>query len=415
MQKKVSWKYLIFIFLLYTFLFNEPLSSVIPAFGYEDELLAVAAVPIWIAVAAKKKKIPKNPGEAPFVLGFLLCSLLGSIVFNYQPFLKVALPDMLLCTKFWLCIYTGRAVINNLNIRRYAGNLYFHIRIVTWFYFLLSIINLATGIFPFFDYRYGLGSNSLFYSHPTVLAGCCSLLMVMLFAIRPYIKGWAFYFALLSVTMFTTLRTKAIADTLVFILVYYLIKKKKQKFTLKSLLPLVPAVALIGWSQVEFYFIRLGEKSARAQLLIKSIQIARDHFPLGAGFGTYGSHYSAIYYSPLYYKYGLSAIYGLSEKMYSFICDSFWPMILGQAGFFGMVFYCLALVKLLQRLKRIRDKNLDLFISAMAAMSYLLIDSAASTAFAHPLSMPFALWLGILTAEAGRTDMREETLMENPG
>ena len=178
------------------------------------------------------------------------------------------------------------------------------------------------------------------------------------------------------------------------------------------MLPFIPVIIFIGWSQVEYYFVSLGARSARAQLLINSFQIAKDHFPVGAGFGTYGSYYSAIYYSPLYYKYGLNTIYGLSKELYSFICDSFWPMILGQAGFIGTILYALAVFKLFKRLTQIKKNNVFFYVSAIGAMSYLLVESVAATAFVHPLSMPLAMWIGILISNANRIESNKENVMK---
>ena len=412
MQHKVSRKYLLFIFLFYTLLFNEPLTKAISIFGYEDELLAVFAIPLWVLSLVKKKRSEVKTGATPFVIGFLLCCLAGSVFYKYQPFLQVAMPDLLLCTKFWLCIYSGAILFKNLDIVKYAKNIYFHVKLIIWVYFLLSILNMGTGIFGYFDYRFGFGSNALFYSHPTVLVGSCSFLIVIILALMPYVKRSFFYIALASIAMCTTLRSKAIADALIFVLVYYFITVRKQKFTIKSMLPFVPVVFFIGWSQVEYYFVSLGEGSARAQLLVKSFQIAKDHFPVGAGFGTYGSYYSAVYYSPLYYKYGLNTIYGLSKELYSFICDSFWPMILGQAGFVGTVLYAIAVIKLFQRLTQIKKNNLFFYVSAIGAMSYLLVESVAATAFVHPLSMPLAMWIGILISNANRIEPNKEKMAE---
>lgn len=396
MRHKVSKRYLLFVFIFYTLLFNEPLSGLIPIFGYEDELIAVMSIPIWISNLIKKKTGRKKIGVSLYVGGFFAFSLAGTIVFKYQDFVRAALPDMLLCMKFWFCIYFGKEAFDKFIVGKYAKNIFFHIKLVTWFYAILTVLNYSARLFPFFDYRYGIGSNRLFYSHPTVLISCCSFLIILLLAIKPYIKNPLIYIVLLSGVMCTSLRSKALANVLIFIVIYYSAIIRREKFTAKSILLLIPIIAFVGWSQIEYYFISLGEGSARAQLLYKSVIIAKDHFPLGTGFGTYGSYYSAIYYSPVYYMYGLNTVYGLSKDLYSFICDSFWPMILGQSGFFGMILYGIALYKLFKYIVKLKNVNVYLYVSALGTMCYLLVDSTAATAFVHPLSMPMAIWLGIL-------------------
>ena len=59
-------------------------------------------------------------------------------------------------------------------------------------------------------------------------------------------------------------------------------------------------------SNTILFFSSIIPDSARYQLLTKAFEIARDMFPLGAGFATFGSYYSGVYYSSVYAAYGLS-------------------------------------------------------------------------------------------------------------
>ncbi|HZN54022.1 MAG TPA: hypothetical protein VFB67_01755 [Candidatus Polarisedimenticolaceae bacterium] len=79
--------------------------------------------------------------------------------------------------------------------------------------------------------------------------------------------------------------------------------------------------------------------SARGALYYTSVLIARDHFPLGAGLASFGSHASKLYYSSVYTEYGLSTIYGLSPMDSEYITDTFWPMVLGEGGVFCLAGY----------------------------------------------------------------------------
>ncbi|MDQ3938659.1 MAG: O-antigen ligase family protein, partial [Chloroflexota bacterium] len=76
-------------------------------------------------------------------------------------------------------------------------------------------------------------------------------------------------------------------------------------------------------------------EAARIVLYARSLDIARDYFPLGAGLGRYGSWMSRIEYSPLYAQYGIDHVYGLSPTQPFFITDAFWPQIVGETGFVG--------------------------------------------------------------------------------
>ena len=75
----------------------------------------------------------------------------------------------------------------------------------------------------------------------------------------------------------------------------------------------------------------------RVALYAGSLAVARDEFPLGAGIGRYGSHLSREVYSPVYEQYGLHRVYGLRERRPIAITDTYWPMVLGEAGVAGAV------------------------------------------------------------------------------
>jgi hypothetical protein len=78
---------------------------------------------------------------------------------------------------------------------------------------------------------------------------------------------------------------------------------------------------------------------ARFALHEAAVSIAIDHFPFGTGLASFGSHASRVYYSDVYYRYGLSQIWGLSPDFPEFITDTFWPMIIGEGGVTGFVGY----------------------------------------------------------------------------
>jgi hypothetical protein len=81
----------------------------------------------------------------------------------------------------------------------------------------------------------------------------------------------------------------------------------------------------------------LRDMAPRNALYFGSIAIARDHVPLGAGLGRFGSHMSRESYSPVYAEYGLERIYGLSERYPIAITDTYWPMLLGETGVVGLL------------------------------------------------------------------------------
>ncbi len=90
----------------------------------------------------------------------------------------------------------------------------------------------------------------------------------------------------------------------------------------------------------------------RTALYVGSVAIARDHFPLGAGLGRWGSYMSRRDYSPVYADYGVDLIPGLSRDNPIAIDDTFWPSVLGETGVIGLLAFVTFIGVLLVRLWR---------------------------------------------------------------
>lgn len=404
---------LVFLFFFYLFLLRDFLEQYIGVVKYADEIFALLAVPLFILGLRRDRfqlKLYRLPvGYGRWITLLMVIGVVSSLWFHYQPMTAV-LSDGLLVAKFWLALYTGKHLLQGLDVRKNAGVIFMHIKGVTLLYTILFVLDhLAGGLFPILtdDIRYGLHSTRLFYSRPTIFAGCCIFLIAVLLSIRDWVRGSGKYFVLLLLLISSTLRSKAFGAALAIALIYYFAYKWKRKIGLGTVLLFVPLVIMIGWGQIMYYFFSsIQGDSARYQLLDKSIQIAIDHFPLGAGFATFGSYFSSEYYSPLYGMYGISRVFGLSAGFGAFISDSFWPMILGQFGWLGLICYGAALLALFMRVQAMRRVSRPFYVSGLSILAYLLITSMAEAAFVHPLAIPLAMWLGALfqMSESGKND-----------
>ena len=397
--------YVLFIAFFYFSLLRHPLEEKIPALSCMDELLALCAAPLFTVEIHRNgiHGLMEKGGYGRYILGFLTVSLAGSLVYDYQPFFHVALPDFLLCCKFWLAVYVGKKFAGRFVVSEYAGRIFFHIRTAVWIYLLLIIADhfaalsgSGAGLFsPVI--RYGLRSTHLFYSHPTHFASCCVFLLAVLTAVSAYVRGAGKYMLLLFVILCSTLRSKSLGTAAVCGLAYYLVSIRKEKLRLRTFLAFIPVLLLFGGNQIYYYFFsRIQDDSARYHMLVTSVRIAGDHFPLGAGLGTFASYLSGAVYSPLYKIYGISNVWGLREGETWFVSDAFWPMILGQAGWFGLVFMLLGIRGLFIKIQMLYSVNTAFYPSALFNFLYLLISSAAESAFVHPSAIPLALWIGIL-------------------
>jgi hypothetical protein len=128
---------------------------------------------------------------------------------------------------------------------------------------------------------------------------------------------------------------------------------------------------------------------ARYALYRGAVEIALDNAPFGAGMGRYGSWMSRVEYSPLYTEYGLNRVPGLRQDNSQYATDTFWPMVLGEAGIVGLVGYGAFLLGIglpLWALGRRTTEPLStvFVVGALAALTAGVIESAATPMFTSP-------------------------------
>ena len=208
---------------------------------------------------------------------------------------------------------------------------------------------------------------------------------------------------MLSVMMFCTLRVKSMGAIAAVVLVYLFVLRGLKFKDLKRWMKITFVVFMLFAAtaivyQIVSYYILMGVESARAMLTLAGPFVAWDHFPFGSGWATFGSAFSGQPYSPVYGMYRMAGIWGLTPEDPAFISDTYWPMILGQTGFFGFAGFLLALVVFVKRVLKMRELP-GSYASSLLILAQLLISSTSESALANPLAVPMALWLGVLMAE----------------
>lgn len=151
------------------------------------------------------------------------------------------------------------------------------------------------------------------------------------------------------------------------------------------------------WARtVEEYGSAEPDATARHALYFGSTAIAKERFPLGLGFASFGSWASGRWYSEAYETYGLSRVWGLQPQQPLFITDTFWPMVLGQGGIVSLAGYAGFLALLLAAAwRRARDATqpADRFVAIAAALLLFgsIIESTSSHIYGSSLQAALAL------------------------
>lgn len=396
-------KVFIILTILSLLMFEDGLQLILPFFRYTDEIFAFSAILILLVGMIFRRGMNLQLFWKVIACGlfvFSVLNILGFIINSSQP-INALLVDGFLSLKFFLGILLGYQIFGR-GIDFDSKKIEWYIKIVTSSMFFLLLVNYLFQIFPNQGSRFGVPIPSLFFTHSEYLAAAATLLLVMTFKV--YKKGLKFnYFILMQVfIIFSTFRYKAMATAIIGAFLFVLVVVVEKKIQLKHVLIMISSIVFLARDQILVYYGNSFSESARGMLTIKAFEIAKDYFPLGVGFGTYASYMSRVYYSQVYDKYDLSSVWGLSNspESVSFISDTFWPMILGQGGFIGLIVYICIITYIVIKIASTYRFNRFSYLSGMLAMAYLLIQSTAASAFVSPSSVQFGIWIGLIIGES---------------
>jgi hypothetical protein len=204
-----------------------------------------------------------------------------------------------------------------------------------------------------------------------------------------YIK----WFILAVVLLLLSLSRLEILSVLIAVTFVIIINRRgpKKYFCVLTVVLTTLFLLLVAQPYIEFVVEKmslnnLGDSvNPRVVFATRSVAVANDLFPLGGGLGNYGGFAASIFDSELYYQYGMDQYSWFDLGLYK--VDTFWPHILGEAGYLGLLFFILFLIVLFRQLllfhKQIMRSGGNLFTSKMAisAFIFLVLNSFASPNF----------------------------------
>ena len=331
-------------------------------------------------------------------LGLMAIGTVSSLVFGYQKLIPAVIDAVVVISKFivgYLTAYVYASLHKDTLSQRLVGAA----RIITLLLFVISVHDLLmTPFFPRGEYRYFTQSLVLMFPHSTYLSAAMVALLVLLGYTNNSNRNIPFMVMATFIGMMT-LRGKAIA----FFAVYWMLYLCLITFRIRNLtiLLIVGGIAcvVIGFEQISDYFLTTTRYSPRQIMLKDSIPLALRHFPLGTGFGTFGSTMAAQNYSPLYEQLGYTANGGMNPMNTAYLSDCFWPEIFAQFGLIGTILFIGVLILLvLYSIKTLR-KNLLAGFSMLLILVNMLINSTAESSFFNPTSFLLFVVFGLIEAE----------------
>lgn len=395
-----------FLLFMYVFLFQQPLQKIAPAFQYGDEAFSMLAIVAFALDIANRKKLGRGNMWMLIGMGVVVVSgLWSSWIYQFQP-AKVVLADLIVVIKFFMTIYAGERLFSRIIENTYARNVIRrHCIFIICLLSLLTMMDFVFDLFPW-EERYGMRAIRLFYMHQTYLVAACVFVLVA-YAVTAQRRMSIVVLIPLCIIMVLTLRAKAFGIVLAALVIYVLSAKLNKRLNIIYIALLGVALYMLVGEQIEFYYGGGDNVVARTVLNKTAVQISKDFFPLGTGFGTFASHQSAAEYSPIYGLYKISGVWGISKDKPDFISDTFWPMILGQFGVLGLVSYIIAIVTLFFRIQALARRNRYLYYGAIVSFIYLMISSTAESAFVNSIAVPLGWVIGIALSNTSGEDVKK--------
>lgn len=379
-------------------LFGEAIQGA-TGFSYCDEIATIAVVcAAFFRFHASKNALADGMSTSSrlalvWLLVVVSTAFLGNAFCGVHASTAAILTDFITCCKFPIALIAS--IYAFACSERLSALFEIEAKILLVVMTVLGIGNL------FFDFgmgseaRFGIRASFTFvFDHPTYLVFCAAGLTAFLMKDREHNMP---FIVMGMLVVLLSLRSKGFAFAGVCFLLLLTFGKSNRLSVVHIALGLA-AAALIGMDQYINYYQSAGY--ARGELARQAIAVANDYFPFGTGFATYGSAVTSQIdnYSPLYYTYGLSTVWGLAPGAASFLSDTFWPTVLAQFGYFGLTAFAALLITLFVMCYKAGGGSR---LPVICIFAYLLISSTSESSFFNPSAVYLAMCAGLAICPAG--------------
>ena len=195
-------------------------------------------------------------------------------------------------------------------------------------------------------------------------------------------------------------KSKYFGECVVFIALVIFVKSKINFTSISTLLKVAAlgcVVIFFTWTKFNAYYVEGFQEDAEAMARPATYETGmtimfRDYIPFGSGLGSFGTAAAAKEYSPLYFKYHMDEIWGLSPENPMFLADAFYPT-LAEFGIVGLFFFLWFWKRRLWETKRI--KNMVYYRMALMAILALALESTADSSYLSGKGMGYFMILAL--------------------
>ncbi|MDR1170073.1 MAG: O-antigen ligase family protein [Prevotellaceae bacterium] len=249
------------------------------------------------------------------------------------------------------------------------------------------------------------------FFHPSRLATASSVLALLYLYCSDYSKTDKIIFAIILSIGILSGRSKHFGFFAICLLIMiYFNKSFKMKLNFRNTAFIIIALActiFVAHKKIYYYFILGGfgdghtanNLYARMALYYFSLQIFMDYFPFGTGFGTYATYASSLDYSPIYIKYGMQNMHGLTKEAPDFIADTYFPA-LAQFGIAGVILFFTFWIYLARKAIKAYRRNCHKEATiALIIIIFFMIECTSDATITHNRGMFIMMILGLLFSD----------------
>lgn len=195
-------------------------------------------------------------------------------------------------------------------------------------------------------------------------------------------------------------KSKYFGECVVFIALVVFVKSKINYTSVSTLLKVAALGAVViffTWTKFNAYYVEGFQEDAEAMARPATYETGmtimfRDYIPFGSGLGSFGTAAAAKEYSPLYFKYHMNEIWGLTPDNPMFLADAFYPT-LAEFGIVGLFFFLWFWKCRLWESNRIQ--NLVYYRMALMAILALALENTADSSYLSGKGMGYFMILAL--------------------
>lgn len=354
-------------------------------FDFSDELLCILLLLYAITKKRFIAKEKKKTGEIKIYIAIMLFYIVYSFVIDITTPRGIWL-DILQQIRPYTVFYltwmlapqfteTQKKLIVRVMLASFLGYLYFF------------ITN------PYVVSPYGGGESAALGQ----IALCCGMIYLLFTEHTKRNRNIAIFLMLLGLA---SGKSKYIGECIAFIALVVYVDKKIRFDNMATYLKvglLGTVIIFFTWTKFNAYYVEGfqedAERMARPETYKTGLLIMKDYFPFGSGLGMFASAAAAKEYSPLYYKYKIDDIWGLTPENPMFLADTFYPIVYSQFGFFGALMFLWFWKRRLQEANRIIDPNY--YKMALMCIIALALENTADSSYLSGKGMGYFMILAV--------------------